>query len=171
MQKTPKIGVSSCLLGLPVRYDGTDKQHAGVQLLMDKVEFVSICPEVAIGLGVPRPPIQLVLRQGEQFALGVDDPAMDVSDALRGYAEQVYDAFNAELQGYICKARSPSCALATTPVFSEQGKQLSRSDGIFIAELSRRLPGLPIVDEAALETGQGRLHFLQRVQAYSTPGT
>ena len=167
MQKTPKIGVSSCLLGLPVRYDGTDKQHAGIQVLIDKVEFISLCPEVAIGLGVPRPPIQLVLRDGEQFALGVDDPLMDVTDALRGYAGQVYDSYGAELQGYICKARSPSCALATTPVFNEQGKQVARVDGLFIAELTRLLPALPIADEAALETEQGRQHFLQQVHAYS----
>lgn len=152
---------------MPVRYDGTDKQHTGVQALAGQVEFIALCPEVAIGLGVPRPPIQLVLRDGEQFALGVEDPLMDVTDALRGYARQVCDAYAGELHGYICKARSPSCALATTPVFNEQGKQVSRSDGMFITELVRLLPDLPVVDEAALQTNAGREHFLQRVRIYS----
>jgi uncharacterized protein YbbK (DUF523 family) len=152
---------------MPVRYDGTGKPHAGVQALTDQVEFIALCPELAIGLGVPRPPIQLVLREGEQFALGVEDPLMDVTDALRGYARQVCDAYAGELGGYVCKARSPSCALATTAVFNEKGKQLSRSDGMFIAELVRLIPGLPIVDEAALETHEGREYFLQRVCVYS----
>lgn len=165
------VGVSSCLLGNPVRYDGEDKASPGVLALAAEVVFLPFCPEVAIGLGVPRPPIQLVRRGDEVFALGVDDPLVDVTDALRGYAEQLAESYGAELHGYVFKARSPSCGLGTTPLFDSDSEQLGVIDGLFAGVLRVAWPGLPMVDEVALETAAGRNDFLAAVTDYAARQT
>jgi len=106
MKKIP-IGISSCLLGENVRFDGGHKRDAYiVGTLSDYFEFHSFCPEVAIGLGIPRPTIHLVKIDQTLRCVGVKDPSMDVTERLRESAEQQKVA-QAELCGYILKKDSP----------------------------------------------------------------
>lgn len=158
----PRIGVSACLLGVPVRYDGGHKRVAWVvDALAAECELVAICPETAIGLGTPRPPIQLVAHAGAVRAHGVADPTVDVTDALRAYARDCAVDY-ADLSGYIFKSRSPSCALTDAPVAGRDG---ATQPGIFAGALSAAAPLLPTIDEASGADANVRAHFIERVFA------
>ncbi|WP_338040571.1 DUF523 domain-containing protein [Methylocucumis oryzae] len=104
MNKIP-VGISSCLLGHYVRFDGGHKRDSYiVGTLSDYFEFFPYCPEVAIGLGTPRPTIRLVKQNGELRSVGVTNPDMDVTDKLRQYAKQQAST-HVDLCGYILKKK------------------------------------------------------------------
>ena len=159
-EKIP-IGISSCLLGEPVRFDGGHRYDPLINTqLADLFEFRSCCPEVAIGLGVPREPIQLV-RTGQGIRIkGVNNPNIDVTRKLEDYGNRIAREF-ADICGYIFKARSPSCGYLTTPLFDLAGNQQDTVSGLFAAALRESLPRLLIVDEEMLEADDGRKNFLQ----------
>lgn len=159
----PRVLVSACLLGEPVRYDGGHKRHAWlVEELLPRIEPVAVCPEVGIGLGVPRPPIQLVQTDAGIRALGVEDPTLDVTDRLEGYASRQAHPW---LCGAVFKARSPSCGIETTPLFDPNGREIGFTSGLFAAGLQAALPGLPVIDEAGLEDPDRRTAWLEAVFA------
>lgn len=162
-----KIGVSACLLGEQVRYDGGHKRN---QLLLDSLgaryELVPICPEVAAGLGVPRPPVALMVRGTEVRALGVEDLQLDVTLPLIEYGQQVAMG-TMGLSGFVFKSRSPSCGLGTTPVRREDGSHY-HGHGLFAQQLVTRLPELPVVDELLLQQAPLRRLFLQQVERYGS---
>lgn len=170
MEKSGVIGVSACLLGERVRYDGRDKRHPW---LCDSLarEFVlePICPEVAIGMGVPRAPIRLVASADGIRAQGVDDPMLDVTLALDRYAADVAQRLGSVLAGYVFKRGSPSCGVRAVPCFGAGSgcgdEALGTAAGIFAAALRARLPGLPVVEEGELSTPADRLNFVARVRA------
>lgn len=165
MQKI-KLGISSCLLGQPVRYDGGDKYDANIHESLGRdFELISICPEMAIGLGVPRPPIQLV-QVGEMIrALGVEDSSVDVTDALHAYGKAMADEL-ASLSGYIFKARSPSCGLRDAEIHNESGAVSGRVSGAFAYSLLNKLPLLPAENEERLLDAKRRDNFLVRIHIY-----
>ena len=102
----PRVGVSSCLLGEKVRYNGTDKRHANIVGMSSEVEFVSICPEMAIGLGVPRPKIRLV-GDKQDIKLLNEETGEDVTEKFQAWAtQQITELQNLGISGYIFKARS-----------------------------------------------------------------
>lgn len=144
------VAISACLAGQPVRYDGTDKRFVGVEALSEMLELIPICPEVGAGLPVPRPPVHLVSSDAGQHARGRDDPTLDVTAALQHYAEQSAQRFLQQpisLCGYIWKSRSPSCGLASTPLFDVQSRQIGIVSGIHANHFQRHLPWLHCVDE------------------------
>jgi uncharacterized protein YbbK (DUF523 family) len=160
----PVIGVSSCLLGQRVRYDGDHKRNAFVvEELGARFELLPICPEMAIGLGVPRPPIQLVLEADGIHARGVSDPGLDVTERLRNFAREARPAL-VSLCGYVCKARSPSCGLDSTPLLVP-GAQPRLASGLFAAALQAAFPLLPVAQEDHLGEPALRDRFLQEVLA------
>ncbi|MEE8482012.1 MAG: DUF523 domain-containing protein, partial [Acidiferrobacterales bacterium] len=111
MTSSPKISVaiSACLLGEPVRYDGSDKlQSQLVNRLRQYFELMPLCPEVVIGMGVPRPPIQLVFDGTGIRARSVEGTLHDVTDLLANLGREIAIS-RVELCGYVLKARSPSC--------------------------------------------------------------
>lgn len=168
MTKRVLIGVSGCLLGLPVRYDGRDKRDEWICAhLAEGFQLEAICPEVAIGMGVPRPPIRLVADGGDTRARRVDDPAVDVTDRLQAYAAEVAGRLGDELAGYVFKSRSPSCGIRGVPRFSPAGEEAGDAAGIFAAALGALLPGLPVAEETELASAAGRLNFLAQVEAYA----
>jgi len=141
-----------------VRYDGTDKRDARVhRLLAPFFQFRPLCPETGAGLGVPRPPVQLVRRAGRLRALGVEDPELDVTEAIEGFARR-FD-HEKEIDGLVLKARSPSCALGSAPVAGEA----EAADGLFAAHVRARRPWLPCIQEDQLDDLWQRLHFAERV--------
>lgn len=165
-EAAPIIGVSACLLGEPVRYDGRGRRDAWVsEVLARDFALESICPEMAIGLGVPRPPIELVARAGRIAALGVEDPGTEVTDALEALAAAVAGRLGAVLAGYVFKARSPSCGVGSVPLHAApSGRVIGMTSGRFAAALQRALPGLPVAEEAGLGTAAARRDFLARAR-------
>ena len=162
-----RLGVSACLLGEKVRYDGQHKRDDVIAKVFSRVfELVPFCPEVAIGLSVPRAPIQLY--QGEQGveARGVDDHNFDVTQALVEYGHEVSRHY-AGLSAYIFKSRSPSCAVTGVRVHAlGREPQCEASAGIYAQVLMSQLAPMPCEDESSLHSVEKRNNFLQRVFFY-----
>ncbi len=158
----PRVGVSACLLGQPVRYDGASRPHAWIrEVLRRHAELLPICPETEAGLGVPRPPVQLV-RQGRDRVVmrGVRDHRLDVTAQLGRWIEQQKDRL-AGLDAMVFKSRSPSCGLGSTPLHGPEGEELREDyDGIFAGWVRSRFPGLLLYDDVMLEDVHQQEAFL-----------
>lgn len=160
------IGVSSCLLGQEVRYDGAHKRDRYLtDVLGDYCEFVPICPEVGIGMGIPRPPIRLVERDGALRVLGVREPDVDVTDDLAAYVGKVADKI-AELDGYVFKRASPTCGVWRVKVYGEGGMPSPTGRGAFAAGVLERWPNLPVEEEGRLNDPVLRENFIERIFVY-----
>ncbi len=156
----PRVGVSACLLGWPVRYDGQSKSHAWIRdVLAGQVELVPLCPETGAGLPVPRPPVRLVRLDSGVHALGVEDPGRDVTVSIEQWSRSVRAVIDG-LQAVVLKSRSPSCGLDSVPLHSPDGKELGRTSGLFAAFLQREYPALLLVEETDLEWAKARAAFL-----------
>ena len=158
------IGISSCLAGMFVRYDGASEyRHNLYQQLRDKFTVLTFCPEVSIGLPIPRPPIQL--RQTSFTPLVVDKKTgkKDYTEALQNYAERVAERYPS-LKAYIFKQSSPSCGLGKTKLHDEQGCIISAlSNGIFTDRLIQKLPRLIVSSEDKLITSKQIEGFLNQL--------
>lgn len=163
----PKLGVSSCLLGDSVRFNGGHKRHAYVSDVLEQYfELVPFCPEVAAGLGIPREPIRLVVRDGESVLVNTKGHDQDFTLAVRGQADAISDNL-AALDGYILKKDSPSCGMERVRRYHENGMPLdSLGVGIFAARLSELYPNLPPEEEGRLNDPVLRENFLLRVYVH-----
>ena len=162
-----RIGISSCLLGDEVRFDGGHKRDAFlIETLSPFVEWVRVCPEVELGLGVPREPVRLVSTAGDIRMVGVES-AIDHTDGMRAYARRRVEELAAVgLSGYVLKSKSPSCGLGDVKVYDDSGAASHEGTGLFAAALSERFPDLPIEDESRLADAATRIRFLERASAY-----
>ena len=161
-----RLGISSCLLGQEVRYDGGHKHNGYItESLGQFFEFVPFCPEVAIGLGVPRPPIRLVKGVDGTRARGIKDPTLDVTDRLAEYAAKVAPKLRG-VSGYILKKGSPSCGMERVKVYGRQGVSVSAGAGIYAGALMELLPELPFEEEGRLMDPVLRENFIERVFVY-----
>ena len=161
------IAVSSCLLGHKIRYDGNDKRNKVVEEeICNRFSCIPVCPEYAIGLGVPRHPVHLVQIGGSIRVLGVSDSSQDITDLLGDYADFVCNSLP-QICGYIFKARSPSCGLIDTPVFNERNDEISKGRGAYASRIALRKPTLPVIDEIHLAVPAMRIDFIQRVENYA----
>ncbi len=165
-----RIGISSCLLGHKVRYDGGHKRDAFlVDLFGRYVEWVPVCPELEIGLGVPREPIHLVAARGGTTTrlVGVKSGA-DHTAAMEKYAKTRLDKLERlDLCGYVLKEDSPSCGLMRVKVWNEHGMSTRNGRGLFGAALVARFPHLPVEEEGRLSDARLRENFIERVFAYA----
>lgn len=164
-----RVGVSSCLLGETVRYDGGHKRDSFIsEVLARHFDLVPFCPEVAIGLGVPRTTIRLIQTSDGIHAINSENPAHNVTEQLRAYADQQRPLHDT-LCGYIFKSRSPSCGLEGVKVY--EGETVSRQGtGIYTNRLTTNLPDLPVTEESCLADPALRERFIQRVYAYHRRG-
>jgi len=162
-----RIGVSSCLLGNEVRFDGGHKRNEFVTDIFGKfVEFVPVCPEVEIGLGTPRESIALRRRDGEVRLLGSKSSA-DHTAKMKAYAEKRTRSLGAEdLSGFILKKDSPSCGMERVRMYAENGMPSRDGLGMFAAALMRRYPNLPVEEEGRLSDPKLRENFVERVFAH-----
>jgi uncharacterized protein YbgA (DUF1722 family)/uncharacterized protein YbbK (DUF523 family) len=164
MKKIP-IGISSCLIGQEVRFDGGHKHDAYITgTLGQYFEFHSFCPEVEIGLGVPRPTLHLAKVDGEIRCVGVKDPERDVTDRLRKHAEQLKER-HAELCGYILKKDSPSCGMERVKVYSNSQPR-REGVGIYAEAMMKANPLMPVEEEGRLGDPGLRENFIQRVYVF-----
>lgn len=162
-----RIGISSCLLGNAVRYDGGHKEDALVTgALSHFMTFVPVCPEVEVGMSVPRPPIRLV-RLGREVRLVDPKHGVDHTDAMKAWSEtRLRELERLDLSGYILKKSSPSCGMERVKVHSSRGPGAPDGVGLFAGALMRRMPLLPIEEEGRLNDPALRESFVERVFAY-----
>jgi len=162
-REKPRIGISSCLLGEKVRYDGGHKRSAFlVEDLAPFVRWVPVCPEVEIGLTVPRPPIGLYLTKNDRIRLLVHTTGEDLSPAMESFARRkIIDL--GRLDGYVFKSRSPSCGLKNIPVRKPDGTESPVGRGFFARMLCDVHPSLPVIEEIALEDPSLRRIFLEKI--------
>jgi uncharacterized protein YbbK (DUF523 family) len=165
----PRLGISACLLGEKVRYDGRDKREdALVRALGPIVEWVPVCPELEVGMGVPREPIRLVGPPASPRLVG-ERSARDHTESMRRYAEErVAELARMGLAGFVTKEDSPSCGLERVRVWSGLDGKRPRRDGVgaFVRVLREQLPLLPIEEEGRLRDPRQRESFVERVLAY-----
>ena len=162
----PKLAVSSCLMGNPVRYDGKDKSNQDVMLfLADAFEIFVICPEVAIGMSVPRLPVALFESESGVHATGIANRGYEITLPLIEYANSLHDQL-LQASGYIFKARSPSCGVGSTPVFSPDEKQIRTGNGVFANAVRQMFPDMPVVEESDIEDEKRREDFREQVMRY-----
>lgn len=162
-----RVGISACLLGQEVRYDGGHERNRSVIEAFGRfVEWVPVCPEFEMGLGVPREPIQVVRTCPRAVRLlGVRSKA-DHTATMRKYAKQRLDALAAlDLCGYIFKKNSPSCGLSGVPAWNPDGSAATSGKGLFAAALVKRFPDLPVEEEGRLADARVREEFIERVLA------
>ena len=161
----PIIGVSSCLLGNEVRYDGGHKHSRYVTEQLGKhFNYRAFCPEVSIGLNIPRPPIRLVDLGDEPRALKVGDSHVDFTDQIASYGQKTATELDLT-SGFILKKDSPSCGMERVKVYpGKPGAAPVRSgSGIFARTIMQADPTLPVEEEGRLMDSTLRENFIVRV--------
>ena len=179
MTEKPRIGISACLLGEPVRFDSGHKRDAFlVETFGQHVEWVEVCPEMEIGLGAPRDTMRLQLTspqeraKGERFdprrlALVVPKTGEDLTERMRTHSEQRADTLAAaRLSGFVLKKDSPSCGMERVKVYGAASGAERGGRGLFAEALMARLPSLPVEEEGRLADPRLRENFVERVFAY-----
>lgn len=162
-----RIGVSSCLVGQKVRYDGGHKRDSFVaDLLARFVDFVPVCPELEIGLGTPRDSIHLAKREGT-IRLINPKTGQDLTTEMSQWADKRLTQLEKEnFSGYILKKDSPSCGRQRVRVHQEEKPPLKDGVGLFAQKLMDRWPLLPVEEEGRLNDPRLRDNFIERVFAY-----
>lgn len=154
----PVVIVSACLLGERCRYDGEPVSAPAVLSLSNVVEFVPVCPETGIGLPVPRDPIRLV-KTGARIRLVQTRTERDLTAKMRSFILEFLSGL--EPDGFILKARSPSCAVRDAAVYDARGRLLKmKRPGLFADAVLVRFPAVPVADEEQLGSESFRRRFL-----------
>ena len=158
----PIIGISACLTNSIVRYDAKSQYNKLLtETLLEHFHLLPICPEFECGLGVPRAPIELVACNESICILGRDDKTLDVTTKLMDYTKSKVKTLS-EISGYVFKARSPSCGVGNVPVYSLEGKESYYTNGVFVSELIKRYPNLPVIDDSMLDTEEQVKIFIKK---------
>lgn len=161
-----RIGVSACLLGEPVRFDSGHKRDCFVaDCLAQYFELVPVCPEVAIGLGIPREPIRLVGSPQAPRAVGTRTESLDVTAPLIEYGRRMAWELG-DISGYLFKSKSPSCGVDQVKLYMHGSSSRRNGRGLYAAELMRANPLLPVEEERWLSDSGRREHFIERLYAY-----
>ncbi|MGM0536210.1 MAG: YbgA family protein [Pseudomonadota bacterium] len=161
------VGISACLMGEQVRYNGGHKRSRFcLEVLQERFAFESFCPELEAGLGVPRDPIRLVGLQGEAPRVqGTRDPSLDVTERLVEVSAD-FAARHRHLRGFILMKGSPSCGLERVKVYHPNGMPSHADSGVFVSTLRRHFPELPLEEEARMNDPVLRENFITRVYAF-----
>ena len=165
-ENRPLIALSSCLAGEEVRYDGAHKRDNWLLKELGKfVDYRTFCPEVGIGLSIPRPPIRLVEKNGETRVLGVTDPSIDVTERLHNHAFDTLPKLR-DVSGYVLKSKSPSCGVFRVKRYNTKGHPDGTAIGAYAEVICQQLPDLPIEEEGRLNDAVLRENFVNRVFVY-----
>jgi len=153
-----------------VRYDAALKNYPQLKsFIQHHFEVIAVCPEVEIGLSVPRPPVQLVSNTNDNKTglsiIGRDDSSIDITQPMNHYCQQRPVQLN-NIHGYIFKSKSPSCGIKNVPVFNLQNEIIETTSGVFVSAILKHYPNLPITDETGLSNPSRLNAFLQQVQHY-----
>lgn len=162
----PVVVVSGCLLGEPVRYDGSECRFPWLtDVISNHCQLLPICPEMAAGLGTPRPPVKLLEEGTTLRVVGAEEASLDVTEPLLRGIHGLLDSLS-DADGLILKSRSPSCALFDAPLSTADGVATGRGAGLFTRACREAYPGLPVIDEQGLASEAGKVGFLIQVFRY-----
>ena len=162
----PVVVVSKCLLGERCRYNGEPISAPAVLSLSNRVEFMPVCPETGISLPIPRDPIRLI-KADSAIRLIQTRTGADLTAKMHSFCRRFLSGLKVE--GFILKARSPSCAVRDAAVYDDSGEVTGETrPGLFAAEAISRFPGLPIEDEERLKESSVRLRFVGRLRRIRT---
>ena len=169
MNNKIKIGVSSCLLGEEVRWNGGHKKDRYVQGILDNYfDYVPTCPEVDVGMGVPRETVALygTLESSKMIS---KKSQTDWTGKMNTYMkDRINELGNADLCGYIFKSKSPSCGIGRVPIYSKFGSNKVRhGPGMFASAFMKTLPLIPVEDEGRLHDPVIRENFIVRVFCFN----
>lgn len=165
MGDLPRLGVSRCLMGDNVRYDGGHKLDRFLRDGLGKhVEYVPVCPEVECGLGIPREAMRLV-GDPEAPRLLTIKTKIDLTERMRAFAAARVEALEAEgLCGFVFKSGSPSSGMERVKVYPEAGGMAQlKGVGLFAAAFMARFPLLPVEEEGRLNDAGLRENFIERI--------
>ncbi len=160
----PKVVVSRCLGFDHCRYNGDMISSPIVANLREYVDFLPVCPEVEIGLGIPRYPIRIIIENGEQ-RLVQSASGRDVTEVMKAFCTDFLDSAG-EIDGFILKSRSPSCGFKDVKVYSStaiKSGAVGKSSGHFGGAVLKKFPFLPIEDEGRLRNSRIKEHFMTRL--------
>lgn len=162
----PRVGVSACLIGWEVRYSGGAKWTPAVaEALAAHVEWVPVCPEVEMGLGVPREAIELVGPAAAPELVGTESRRILTARLARWAEARLAELDALRLCGWVFKARSPSCGTRAVPRRAHAGAPLvADGEGLFARAVRRRWPDFPVVEEEDLADPDARARFLEAVR-------
>jgi uncharacterized protein YbgA (DUF1722 family)/uncharacterized protein YbbK (DUF523 family) len=162
-----KVGISSCLLGNEVRFDGGHKHsHLCTDTLSRYFQFVPECPEVSSGMSIPRRPIRLIGDIHEPKVVAVHDNSLDYTDQLKTFSQNKAQLLD-DLCGYIFMQKSPSCGVFRVKVFQESGHPAADPGrGVYARAVMAANPLLPVEESGRLEDAVLRESFVTRVFAY-----
>jgi uncharacterized protein YbgA (DUF1722 family)/uncharacterized protein YbbK (DUF523 family) len=159
-----RVGISACLLGQEVRFDGGHKRDRYITDTLGRFfEWVPVCPEVEMGLGIPRETLRLV-GESEEPRLVLFKTGGDITDGMKAWAKARLDAMaKLDLLGYILKSDSPSCGMERVRIYRATGIPSKDGVGIFARALMDRFPLLPVEEEGRLHDLPLRENFVERV--------
>lgn len=166
-KKKPIIAISGCLLGEKIRYNGKDKQHSSLNSdFKDKFEVLSFCPEVEMGLGIPRAPIQLMTLDSKTNLVDVENPKINHTELAQRTFEKMIPKLK-EVCGIILTTRSPSCGYNPVDVFNEKQDLIGKLEkGLWANFLEERLPLVPKIDSSDLDDDNIRNNFFKLVEQF-----
>lgn len=162
-----RVGISTCLLGEPVRFDAGHKHDRYLtDVLGDHFEWVPVCPEVEAGLGTPREAMRLE-KEPDGVHLRATKSRDDHTSALvRLSSSRVRELERADLCGYVLKSKSPSCGMERVRVYGPSSMPQRNGRGLFAQVLLERFPNLPVEEEGRLNDARLRENWIERVFAY-----
>ncbi|MCW8932337.1 MAG: DUF523 and DUF1722 domain-containing protein, partial [Gammaproteobacteria bacterium] len=165
--KKLKIGVSACLIGNKVRFDGGHKHDSFITKSLSKyADLKSVCPEVEAGLSTPRPAMKLLKKELSIHLVISKDDNKDITQKITNYAHRRVNDLS-DLDGYIFKKNSPSCGVFRVPVvINQDGYRERNGRGIFAQIFMERFPLIPVEEEGRLNDAGLCENFLERVFAY-----
>ena len=183
--RRPWIVVSRCLTGERCRYNGKAVSGAAVRRLARAAGLLPVCPELEIGLGVPRAPIRIIsigtakpAREGVSanpsrngaLRLVQSGSGRDVTARMRSFADSFLSSLG-PVAGFILKSGSPSCGLCGIKVYSPTGRFRPNvtTRGLFAGAVREKFPDLPVIDEKSLASRKSRADFLRRIRTHARP--
>src|SRR5262245_34341396 len=163
----PRVGISACLLGQTVRYDGGHKRDQFLTHVLGRyVEWVPVCPELEVGMGVPREPVRLVGSANDPRMIA-ERSHTDWTEKMQAYAKRHVEALaRMRLDGFVLKKDSPSCGMERVRVYGMHGVPTREGRGIFARALVDGIPLLPTEEEGRLSDLRLRENFVERIFAY-----
>ena len=160
-----RLGISSCLLGAQVRYDGGHQLDRFLRdVLGDYVEYVPVCPEVEVGLPIPRETLRLVENAGQQVRLVFSRSGEDITERMEGWArERVRQLEKEQLDGFVFKAKSPSSGMERVKLYDRNGVPKKVGVGVFARHFMEHFPLLPVEEDGRLNDPRLRENFITAI--------
>jgi len=163
INRRPILLISRCLIGEKCRWDGRVESYAFIKQLKPYVKYITVCPEVEIGMGVPRDPIKIIFSENK-YTLEQLKTKKDITEKMKNLSESCVNILK-DINGVILKSKSPSCGIKTAEVFSslDSSEAIGKTDGFFSREIVKKFKHLPIETENRLEDKLIRENFIKRI--------